>query len=308
MTTGVRSNNTRVYATSLPAVSLTDEAMTDSGDHQTYAITNQVKRILDPNTAVVVQAAHDEVQTVTVTGAPTGGTFTLSFGGQTTTGIASNAAASVVQAALQALSSIGASNALVTGAAGGPYTVQLTGALGQADQAQMTADGSLLTGGSSPGVTVATVQNGAAFATISTGFALYLVGARVVFTAAQPVGTAVRLHSGAYLPYLAIAGANTAEFSGQLNTQDTTDFTDNGYKSYTPLTLEGTLKAHCWWHNSAIIQKLTDRELVAISFLADAGDRYEGFCWVGNSDMKSAIKGVVEVDFTFQLTDQFFAN
>ena len=61
--------------------------------------------------------------TVTIGGSPTGGTFTLTFGGQTTTGIAYNAAASAVQSALVALSSVGTGNATVSGSAGGPYTV-----------------------------------------------------------------------------------------------------------------------------------------------------------------------------------------
>ena len=153
------------------------------------------------------------MQSITITGVPTGGSFTLTFGGNTTGTIAYNALASVVQTALQALASIGANNALVTGSAGGPYQVQFTATLGQANQAQMTRNAAGLTGGSSPDVVIATVQNGAAFATISSGFVLQLVGAKVVYTVAQPVGTYVRLHSGSYLPYLAIAGANTVEFS-----------------------------------------------------------------------------------------------
>jgi len=307
MATGVNNANTRIYATSYPSVSLTDEAMTDSGDHQHYSITNQVKRLLDPATAVVVQQANDEVQTVTITGGPTGGTFTLTFGANTTSGIAYNALASAVQTALQALASVGASNALVTGAAGGPYTVQFTAALGQANQAQMTASGAGLTGGSSPGVTIATVQNGAAFATISSGFVLQLIGAKIIYTVAQPVGTYVRLHSGAYLPYLAIAGANTAEFSGQLATVETTDFTDNGWQAFTPTVTSGTLKCHTFWRNSAIIKNLTNRDLLAISYY-DGDEYFEGYCWVSNSDLKSATKGVVEADYTFNFTDQFYLD
>jgi hypothetical protein len=56
-----------------------------------------------------------EAQTVTITGSPTGGTFTLTFGGQTTAGIAYNAVASAVQSALVALTSIGTGNVTVTG-------------------------------------------------------------------------------------------------------------------------------------------------------------------------------------------------
>ncbi|MCH5645164.1 hypothetical protein [Gordonia sp. ABSL49_1] len=86
--------------------------------------------------------------TVAITGSPTGGTFTLTVGGQTTTGLANNAAASAVQAALVALSTVGAGNATVTGSAGGPYSVTL--ALGGA----LTGSGAGLTGGSSPAVVV----------------------------------------------------------------------------------------------------------------------------------------------------------
>lgn len=78
-----------------------------------------------------------------------------------------NAAASVVQAALRGLSSIGSGNAAVTGAAGGPYTVEFTGALAGVNVPQLSADGTGLTG-ASPAVAVATVQTGANGS--STGF------------------------------------------------------------------------------------------------------------------------------------------
>ena len=47
--------------------------------------------------------------------APTGGTYTLTFGGQTTAPIPFNAADTAVESALQALSSIGAGNVVVGG-------------------------------------------------------------------------------------------------------------------------------------------------------------------------------------------------
>lgn len=52
-------------------------------------------------------AATDEVQLVTIDGGPTGGTFTLTFDGQTTAPIAFNASAGVVESALKALSNVG---------------------------------------------------------------------------------------------------------------------------------------------------------------------------------------------------------
>ncbi|MBF6515519.1 hypothetical protein IU421_14700 [Nocardia cyriacigeorgica] len=77
--------------------------------------------------------------TITLPAGVTAGTWTLSFGGQTTTGIAYNAADTAVQSALAALTSIGAGNVTVTGSAGGPYayTINVPGTL--------TGDGSGLT-------------------------------------------------------------------------------------------------------------------------------------------------------------------
>lgn len=100
-----------------------------------------------------------EVQTLTIGGGPTGGTFTLTYGGQTTGGIAFNAGSAAVQTALQGLSSVGSSNATVSGGAGGPYTVTFGGTIGGKATA-LTASGAGLTGGSSPSVTPAATGEG----------------------------------------------------------------------------------------------------------------------------------------------------
>lgn len=56
-----------------------------------------------------------QVQTLKITGTPTGGTFTLTVGAQTTTALPYNASTSAVQAALAALTTVGTGNVLVTG-------------------------------------------------------------------------------------------------------------------------------------------------------------------------------------------------
>jgi lysophospholipase L1-like esterase len=108
-------------------------------------------------------AGQNEIQTVTITGAPTGGTFTLTFSGQTTSALAFNATAATVASALVALSNIGTGNVTVNGAAGGPYTVMFTGTLATTDVAALTATPSL-TGGTTPSVTIATTVGGVASA------------------------------------------------------------------------------------------------------------------------------------------------
>jgi len=95
----------------------------------------------------VGRPAASEVQVITLTSTPTGGTFPLSFSGQTTSAIAWNASAATVDTALEALANIGAGNLSVTGSAGGPWTVTFAGALANTNVAQMTGDSTNLTGG-----------------------------------------------------------------------------------------------------------------------------------------------------------------
>lgn len=102
--------------------------------------------------------AFSEVQVVKITGA-SGGTFKLTFEGQTTTAIAWNATTTVVKEALEALSNIGSSEAAVTGAAGA-WTVTFAGTLAEKDLKQMTIDTTATTG-TDPEGTVETTKEGA---------------------------------------------------------------------------------------------------------------------------------------------------
>lgn len=108
---------------------------------------------------VLCEIGTQEVQTATITGTPDGGTFTLTYSGQTTAAIAYNATAAAVQDALEALSNIAVGDVFVTGNAGGPYTIKFRAGLGNV--AAITASGAGLTGGTSPGVTMATTTTGA---------------------------------------------------------------------------------------------------------------------------------------------------
>lgn len=86
--------------------------------------------------------------TVALTGAPDGGTFTLSVGGTATGTIAYNASAATVKTAIVAVDdSIVADDVTVTGSNGGPWTVTLPAVL-------TAGSGAGLTGGTSPDVTV----------------------------------------------------------------------------------------------------------------------------------------------------------
>jgi hypothetical protein len=115
----------------------------------------------------------NQVVTITLVNAA-GGTFTLTFGTQTTTDIAWNAPATgtgSVQSALAALSNIGAGNVAVAGSAGGPYTVTFQGALANQYLTGIEGDEANLTG-SNPAVQTPTTTPGSAAASRDTAVAI----------------------------------------------------------------------------------------------------------------------------------------
>jgi hypothetical protein len=106
------------------------------------------------------------VQSVTMIGAITGGVWGLNFDGLWTDPyMAAGATAAAVQAALEAIPTVGAGNVTVTKAAGigTPYVVTLVGALAASPQTQMLADaGQLTVSSGSPHVSVVMLNGGSA--------------------------------------------------------------------------------------------------------------------------------------------------
>jgi hypothetical protein len=113
--------------------------------------------------SAAVLGGTNEQQTVTITGTPTGGTFTLTFNGATTANIAYNAAASAVVSALEALPNIGSGNVTGTGGAlpGTPVVITFTNQLGKQNVNQMTA-AHAFTGGTAPAIAITTTTAGSA--------------------------------------------------------------------------------------------------------------------------------------------------
>lgn len=148
-------------------------------------------------------AGTNEQQTLTPSGTISGGTWTLTFKGATTTALAHNANAATIQAALQALSTVGSGNATVSGGpiSSGVATVTFVGLLGGVDQPLLTLTSSLT--GSTPACVVAQSVAGVAGATDGRQTLANIVGLldtflpwqlteRDVEVAALYVGTAVQ--------------------------------------------------------------------------------------------------------------------
>lgn len=165
--------------------------------------------------------AQNELQTITIGGAPTGGTFTLTYttpnpsnSTATATAIPFNASALEVEGKLAALTNIGSGNISVTGANGGPWTVEFKGTrFADTNVNQITASPSGLTPPGAKTVTIATVQEGTSLETctaVTTCKAGTQAGAGAFGNAARGIA----VDPGTHIVYAVSGGAKVAYFDG----------------------------------------------------------------------------------------------
>jgi hypothetical protein len=116
---------------------------------------------LNPSNPALIKAyvgagGANATQTLTETGAPTGGTFTLTYNGATTSGIPYNATAAQVATALNALPAAAGNGFATSGGAlpGTPVVITFQNGLGNAPQSTLVANSSGLTGGTTPAAVV----------------------------------------------------------------------------------------------------------------------------------------------------------
>lgn len=120
-----------------------------------------------------IAVSQAEVQTLTITGTPTGGTFKIAApvaggGDERTVALAYNAAVGVIDAALEALASIGVGGVVVGGGPlpGTPVTITFPAASG--DFPQLRAVEKALTGGTTPDVAITTTTAGGNSVSVAT--------------------------------------------------------------------------------------------------------------------------------------------
>lgn len=92
-------------------------------------------------------AGTTQIETLQITGSPTGGTYQLVYCGFTTSALAHNANAAAIQTALRALPSIGSTGVGVSGT--NPYTITFAADLARTALPRITAINNL-TGGTAP--------------------------------------------------------------------------------------------------------------------------------------------------------------
>lgn len=309
--------------TSAPSVDMTGANATSnpSGDNQTFVISNAGHRYWDPSQPVTVQAAWDEVQQVAITGSPTGGSFTLTWNGDTTAAIAYNATAAQVQSALAALVNIGNGNVACTGGPlpSSPISVEWLGTLADANQPAMTFTNSL-TGGAAPTPVITTLQQGQTLTTITTGFAVRYVGGYIIFTTPL-LGTASNMQvkvTTYYFPWATIANMTQWSFDGQMNFQDITSCLGDGqggllagagWKMFQPLLVEGTFTATQFWvpeSQYGFWGDISARTQFILSGVAMTGNRYEGYAYLKKDSIKDDVAKLAESSLDFQVNGQFY--
>jgi hypothetical protein len=109
-----------------------------------------------------VGATASEVQVITVLGSPTGGTFKLSFDGQTTDNFiwGPSYATALIEVGLESLSNIETADVAVTGPNGGPYVVTFSGQYANEEVPTIVPTDVNLTGGTTPSISVTTQTPG----------------------------------------------------------------------------------------------------------------------------------------------------
>ena len=182
------------------------------------------------------QTQANEVQTATITGAPTGGSFTLGFlsgvGSYVYTApIAYNANVAAVQAAVDAV--LGAGNTTVGGSAGA-WTITFIGDYAGCDVAMAVLGTNALTGGASPTVAITETTKG------------------------QPGGAVV---AGAY------ASGNSDGTQGAKGLLEYAVITDLAGRQINQFGIPGEYTFSAWIHGDFLCSDLTGLDATALSAL-----------------------------------------
>lgn len=299
---------TNASSVSLPA----NDVLTDSGDHKTFTEATASHRYWDDSAVPTVQAQWDDLQTITITGSPTGGTFTLVFGGQTTAAINYNDNAATVQTRLQALSSINASNCTVTGGPGPgtPFVVEFVSALGYAAQGNITLGTNSLTGGSSPSVSIAHTQTGQTWTNSSaTLYTVQYVGGKIIYNVALTGTPQVRLSTGGkYFAYTTFAQGTDWELDGSADMYDSTVFGTGRAKTFVPGLFGGKFMLKSFWIDATFLTNITSGFRLIFSGSTDGTKRYESYSYTSADKIVVPVGGLVTEDMEFQVTGAWYAN
>jgi hypothetical protein len=215
--------------------------------------------VYNPLIGVVDNRGHG-YKTVTTTGSPAGGTFTLMFDGEETATIAFDASAATLQTALEGLPNVEPGDFVVTKSSG-VWSVYFIGQIRHFRwSGTITAGDNNLTGGSSPAVVVAYPDNGGGTDNL-----------RVLdnFFAARQT---MEIEEGEFegTPTNTVMKLRTTLDSGTPTFDEDADWTHCVLRAYNPTTLKWESK----WIDSFNVSTRVATLDSALTFVPSAGDLY----------------------------------
>lgn len=119
-----------------------------------FSVSGDSEKVFATDAEVTLIAGTDEVQDITFSAIPTGGSFKLDYDGQITVAILFSEGASEVQTALRNLSNTSATGITVSGSFAAGFTVTFGGDDGKQDQIILVEDSNTLTNGGAVTITI----------------------------------------------------------------------------------------------------------------------------------------------------------
>lgn len=119
-----------------------------------FSVLGDASKVFSTDAEVTLIAGTDEVQTITFSATPTGGSFKINYDGEITAAILFSEGSTEVQTALRALSNTSATGITVSGSFAAGFTVTFGGDDGKQDQILLAENSNTLTNGGAVTITV----------------------------------------------------------------------------------------------------------------------------------------------------------
>lgn len=300
-----------VWVTASPSIALAALEVAVNYDSGAFKVYRPETHLYWDKTAAapVIQSGVNAKQQIAITGSPTGGTFTLTFGGNTTTALNWNATAAQVDAALGLLASVGgAANVNTSGGPlpATPIIVEFARAKGGAPQALITHTDSL-TGGSSPAVAITSTQTGIAWATLSpTLYTFQYVGGLITFTVARGATETIAVVSGTFFNVAQLASCKEWTLDLKSTVIDTTIFQQSGWGASQAAMSTASGKVSSFIGDGTLDTQLANLMVFVLYLQKTTGLRFECYAWLSDDDIKTSMAGVVTKDVSFVVDGQVY--
>jgi hypothetical protein len=298
-----------VWVTGTPSVTIgAPESCTNSDGGAYLRYRANTHYYWDRSYPLTIQTTGNDRQVLALTGSPTGGTVKLAFSGQTMAGtISSTCTAAQMKTALELLSSIGSGNTTCTGGPWptSPIYVDFTGTMANTNEPLITVNNNSLTGGTSPSVTILSVQDGGTnVAAVNPTFEY--PGGYIAFPYPLAAASTVRINAGYYFPVAQLANCSDWQLDMKANTVDTSIFQMNAWGSFQAAMKTATGKISSFISDSTLDSSLAQLMVFVLYLDKSANIRYECYGWLTDLAPKNSMTSVITKDISFAVDGQVY--